>query len=93
MISGIELVSIAASILIILSAIPKTQLYLRILNGFGSILLVVYGLLLLIETDFSTGYSTMILNAITFSLSIYHIVRIIKARKKDGNPREDKREN
>lgn len=84
---GIEIVNLIAAIMIIIAAIPKNQLLFRILNGIGSILLVVYGSLLVKQTGY-TGYSTIVLNSICFILAVYHIIRILKGRKaakKSGN--------
>lgn len=82
MISGIEYVSMAAGVVIIMSAIPKNQLHLRIMSAVGSLLLAIYGILLLIKTNYATGHSTIVLNTITLTLSIYHTIRIIRNRKK-----------
>lgn len=84
---GIEIVNLIATVMIIIAAIPKNQLLFRILNGIGSILLVVYGALLVAETGY-TGYSTIVLNGVCLILSIYHTIRILKGRrsaKKSGN--------
>lgn len=84
----IELISLLASVVIVVSMIPKNQLYLRVINAVGSALFIVYGVLLLIESRFSVGYSTTILNCFTLILSIYHSIKIVKTRRR-GDDRDN----
>lgn len=79
---GIEIISLVATIVIIIGAIPKNQLLFRIINGMGSTLLVIYGSFLVAETGY-TGYSTIALNGVCLCLSVYHTIRIIREKKKE----------
>lgn len=79
---GIEIISLVAAIVIIIAAIPKNQLVFRIINGLGSTLLIIYGSFLVAETGY-TGYSTIALNGVCLGLSVYHIIRIIREKKKE----------
>lgn len=85
---GIEIISLIATIVIIIAAIPKSQLFFRIVNGIGSLLLITYGSLLVVNTGY-TGYSTIVLNSVCLGLSIYHIIRIVREKKKSRKEQEN----
>lgn len=80
---GIEIINILACVVIVVAVIPKNQLFFRIVNGIGSMLLITYGSLLIVKTGGETGYSTVALNAFCLALSIYHTIRILKERKNE----------
>lgn len=77
---AIEVVSLVAAVVIVVSLIPKNQLFLRAVNGVGSLLFIVYGVLLITETGY-TGYSTVALNSISLVLSVYHTTKLLKQRR------------
>ncbi len=82
-----EIFGIAGSILVLVSMLYKTNTYrgaflLRLINGIGSIVYIIYGLLL-------PAPSTVVLNIFAACINIYYLCRI----KKDYNVqsrREDK---
>lgn len=76
-----EIVGISGSILIAISMVFKTTtdkgvMYLRIFNLLGSIVFVVYGLML-------PAYSTIVLNCICVVLNIIGLVKIIQKIRKE----------
>ena len=76
-----EIVGISGSILIAISMVFKTTtdkgvMYLRIFNLLGSIVFVVYGLML-------PAYSTIVLNCICVVLNIVGLVKIIQKIRKE----------
>ena len=76
-----EIVGISGSILIAISMVFKTEtdrgvMLLRIFNLLGSIVFVVYGVML-------PAYSTIILNCICVVLNIVGLVRIIQKIRKE----------
>lgn len=78
-----EIVGIVASLLILASMLFKTStfkqaLWLRILNLLGSVMFIVYGLII-------PAYSTAIVNFILVFVNIYHICILVKARKEEEN--------
>lgn len=84
-----EIVGIVASLLILASMLFKTStfkqaLWLRILNLLGSVMFIVYGLII-------PAYSTAIVNFILVFVNIYHICILVKARKNESKSREDER--
>ena len=75
----IEIIGILATILILASMSFKTtsikwSLWMRALNIAGSVVFVVYGLLL-------PAYSTAILNAVLVFVNTYHLIILLKERK------------
>lgn len=77
----IEYVSIAASLLIIAALIPKNKpILFRILNMIGSILFVIYGVLM-IANQLKSGYALAILNTLSAIVSAIHLIRLNKERK------------
>lgn len=76
----IEIIGILATILILISMSFKTtsikwSLWMRALNIAGSLVFVVYGLLI-------PAYSTAILNAALVFVNTYHLVILLKERKR-----------
>lgn len=76
-----EIVGISGSILIAISMVFKTTtdkgvMYLRIFNLLGSIVFVIYGLML-------PAYSTIVLNCICVVLNIVGLVKIIQKIRKE----------
>ena len=83
----IEIIGILATILILASMSFKTtsikwSLWMRALNIAGSVVFVVYGLLL-------PAYSTAVLNAILVFVNTYHLIILLKERNKKS-PNETK---
>lgn len=78
-----ELVGMSGSILIAISMMFKTTTdkgvkWLRIFNLLGSIVFVIYGIML-------PAYSTIILNAVCVVLNIVGLVKICQKIKKENN--------
>ena len=76
-----EIVGISGSVLIAISMVFKTTtdkgvMYLHIFNLLGSIVFVVYGLML-------PAYSTIVLNCICVVLNIVGVVKIIQKIRKE----------
>lgn len=76
-----EIVGISGSILIAISMVFKTEtdrgvMLLRIFNLLGSIVFVVYGVML-------PAYSTIILNFVCVILNIVGLVRIVQKIRKE----------
>lgn len=70
----IEAIGIFASIVIFISMLFKTNTYkgaflLRLLNSFGSVIFIVYGLVL-------PAYSTAFLNMGALIINIFHLFRM-----------------
>lgn len=79
--SWIEFIGIAATIFIIISMSCKTSniksaIMMRITNIIGSIVFIVYGILL-------PAISTAILNGIVTVINIYHLILLLKSKKQD----------
>lgn len=77
----IEFIGIAATIFIIISMSCKTSniksaIMMRITNIIGSIVFIIYGILL-------PAISTAILNSIVTVINIYHLILLIKSKKQD----------
>lgn len=77
--SPVEVIGILASVLIIISMSCSTSTYkstlvLRVFNIIGSVIFVLYGLLL-------PAYSTAFLNAVLVGVNVYHAVKVVKERK------------
>lgn len=75
----IHIIGNIATILILVSMLFKTTnrksaLYMRILNAIGSIIFVIYGILV-------PAYSTAVLNAALALINIYHIIILLGKRK------------
>lgn len=76
----IELVGIVATIFILISMSFKTtsfkgNLWMRVLNIIGSIIFVIYGILM-------PALSTAILNGAVIIINSYHIYILLKSNKK-----------
>lgn len=74
-----EIVSLIASILVFVSYLFKDQRKLRKANLVASILFIAYGFLLLIETQWRSGYSIIVLNIGTAIIHFFYL----RSRKKD----------
>ncbi len=77
----IEIVGIVATIFILISMCFKTtsfkgSLFMRILNIIGSVVFVVYGVLL-------PAISTAILNGALIIVNTYHLIILIKENKRE----------
>lgn len=76
----IEIIGILATLFILVSMCFKTtsfkgSLIMRVLNLFGSVVFVVYGILL-------PAISTAVLNAALIMVNGYHLIMLIKENKK-----------
>jgi len=74
--SVIEIIGIVATLFIVFSMSCKTStkksiIILRVTNIIGSIIFVVYGVLL-------PAYSTAILNGLLVIINTYHLIKLIK---------------
>lgn len=78
----IEIIGILATLFILVSMCFKTtsfkgSLIMRVLNLFGSVVFVVYGILL-------PAISTAVLNAALIMVNGYHLIMLIKENKKQS---------
>lgn len=78
-----EIIGVLASLLILYSMSrklesPKQQIILRVFNGIGSILFVIYGLVL-------PAYSTAFLNLASVIINARYLIPLIKLYKKEKN--------
>ena len=74
-----EIIGISASVLILISMVFKTtsvkgRILMRSLNIAGSVVFMVYGILL-------PAWSTAILNGMLIFVNLYHLVKTLKRRK------------
>lgn len=81
----VEIIGIVASIFILASLTfkcvsVKTNILMRILNGFGSLVFVVYGVLLLLQGG--SAWSLVVCNGLLFLFNMYHLVRLCLTLKK-----------
>ena len=74
-----ETVSLIASLLVFVSYLFGDQRKLRIVNLVASIVFIVYGFLLLVETQWRSGYSIVVLNVGTTLMHFFYL----KFHKKD----------
>ncbi len=86
----IEIIGIVATLLILVSMCFKTQTYkgafwMRVINIIGSVVFVVYGVLL-------PAISTAILNGALVVVNAYHIIMLVKSNKKICNNKEKSKE-
>ena len=77
----IEIVGIVASLFVVISMCFKTTLFkgtiiMRIINGLGSIVFVVYGALL-------PAIATLITNACVFVINLFYLVKEIRDHYRD----------
>lgn len=84
----VEAIGIVATLFILVSMCFKTlsykgSFYMRLLNIIGSVIFVVYGILL-------PAWSTAILNGILIFVNIYNFVILIRDHKKELNNSEKK---
>jgi len=75
----VEIIGLLASALIVCANIFPTKTYktticLRLFNVLGSIVFVIYGILL-------PAIATAVLNACVIGISTYHLIRLIKQEK------------
>lgn len=73
-----EWIGIFGSIMIIIAFTNKNEKMIRIMDGIGAILFIIYGYL-------TKTWSTMFLNAV---LVFVHILRFIEIRRKNGKRTE-----
>ena len=84
-----EIVSLVASILVFVSYLFKDQRKLRKVNLVASIVFIVYGLLLLIETQWRSGYSILVLNTGTALMHLFYLTSNGKDKKASDSTKED----
>ena len=66
-----ELIGYAASILIAISLMMKSLIRLRVINGIGALVFVVYGILI-------EAYPVAILNSLIVLIDSYYLIRMLK---------------
>lgn len=69
----IEIIGLLATVLVLVSFLYKNELHIRVVNIFGALLFVVYGILI-------SSLSVWLLNG---ALVIIHVNRIIKLKNKN----------
>ncbi len=79
-----EIVSLIASVVVFLSYLFKDQCKLRMANLLASLLFITYALLLLIETQWRSGYSILILNIGTTLIHFFYLA-FRKKNKQDSD--------
>ena len=84
----VEIVGLIASAIIVLANVFPTKTFkstlcLRLFNVFGSILFVIYGILL-------PAIATAVLNGSIIIISSYHLIILIKENKIKGENNESK---
>lgn len=85
-----ETVSLIASILVFVSYLFKDQRKLRKVNLVASIVFIVYGFLLLVETQWRSGYSIIVLNIGTALMHFFYL-KFHKKGKQDSNSTKRRR--
>lgn len=85
---GIEIIGLISTLLILVSMVFKTTTYkgsliMRILNLIGSLIFVIYGLLL-------PAIMTAVLNICVIIIHIFHIVILVREHKKLKNIENNK---
>lgn len=83
-----EWIGIPAAVLVLLSYVFSNQLKLRIVNTVASMLFVVYGFIIAIMTNWSTGWSTIILNTLSTIVHIVWIIRYFLSKRKELSKEE-----
>lgn len=78
----VEIIGIFATLFVVASMCFKTtsikgSIYMRVLNIVGSLIFVIYGILL-------PAYSTGILNAVLVGVNTYHLVKLLKTTKENS---------
>ena len=66
-----EIIGYAASVLIAISLMMKSLIRLRIINGFGGLIFVVYGILI-------KAYPVAILNGLIVIIDLYYLIRMLR---------------
>jgi len=66
-----EIIGYLASIIIAISLLMKSLIRLRIINGIGALVFVVYGILI-------NAYPVAVMNAIIFVIDIYFLLQMLK---------------
>lgn len=84
-----ETVSLIASILVFVSYLFKDQRKLRKVNLVASIVFIVYGFLLLIETQWRSGYSIIVLNVGTALMHFFYLKFHKKDKQSSDSTKED----
>ena len=88
----IEAIGIAATIFILISMCVNTStwkgdVWMRAINIFGSIIFMVYGILL-------PAISTAVLNGLLIFINIFYLIKLLKLKNKNGEQvPESKNEN
>lgn len=78
-----EFIGIPAATLVLLSYFFKTQVKLRWVNILASAVFVAYGLAIAATTQWTTGWSTVILNALAIVVHVVWLVKYYKGKNKD----------
>lgn len=76
-------IAVPGGILIAGSMIFRNQLLLRVLNFAGSVMFVIYGIVLLVLSNLETGWTSIFLNAATAIINLVWIIKIYKERKQE----------
>ena len=79
-----EIVSLIASVVVFLSYLFRDQYKLRMTSLLASLLFITYALLLLIETQWRSGYSILILNIGTTLIHCFYLI-FRKKNKQDSD--------
>lgn len=79
-----EIGSLIASVVVFLSYLFRDQYKLRMANLLASLLFITYALLLLIETQWRSGYSILILNIGTTLIHFFYLI-FRKKNKQDSD--------
>ena len=83
-----ETISLIASIVVFISYLFKDQRKLRLANLLASLLFIAYGFLLLIETQWRSGYSIIALNVGTTLIHFFYLV-VHKKNKRGSDSKDD----
>ena len=78
-----EIVSVIASILVFLSYLFRDQRKLRAMSLLASLVFIAYALLLLVETQWRSGYSILILNTGTTLIHFFYLT--FRKKNKQGS--------
>jgi hypothetical protein len=72
----VELIGLTASLIVLTSFLVQGELRIRIINVFGSLLFIIYGI-------YINALSVWILNGILFIVHIYYIVLLRKTKNEE----------
>jgi hypothetical protein len=73
-----DFIGYAASVLVAVSLLFSSMLRLRLLNLAGSAVFIVYGLLI-------EAYPVALTNTFIFGVNVWHIIRLMKNKKKEDS--------